>query len=246
MIKSDGPKAALYNNKLVSVQVSSTDPASLAKAKEEAVKSGISIIDLTNCQNILREKEIIGKNEYIHFSKIDWNPSIKIPPHPDDGIAKTNSVSYELFTSKGEKINKDYCKDVKTKVDIPLINTNSFNMTMFQEFNKRGINIYDPNDEYYTNRCIPIKSTDNETSILSRRQLYEKTNTTLTCSIGCELKGIDPKIHYMNCDCSIGGKTQEIGSEIAESFVTAIADFNIEILKCYKTTFKYVNYILKS
>ncbi len=48
----------------------------------------------------------------------------------------------------------------------------------------------------------------------------------------------------MNCECNVGNKIEEIGSAIAKSFLSAINDFNIEILKGWKITLRFVSFFL--
>ena len=243
LIKSStAEKNVIYNSKLISIQLASTSLNTVVK--EQAQRSGISVIDFTNCETKLKQKGIISQTDSLFYLKIDWNPSLKIPPYENDGITKTISVTYELLTTKGLLLETGYCLNEKTIIQIPLISSASFDLTNFASLLALGYNIFDPNDLYYTDRCIINKLTDSTNSILSRRNNWN--GISLTCSTGCKLTSITTvnSTTYLNCECYTNSKL-EVGTLIEKSNLSTISSLNNEIVKCYKLFFSYVSLYYK-
>ena len=243
-------KNVIYTSKLFTIQLASTNINEINK--KESIKTGISSIDITNCENLIRSKGLIAQDESLYYSKIDWNPLIlqsKSTPYTIDGIAKTISVSYDMFKINGEFIDPRICAySVQTVVQIPTIYLSRFDLNRYQEYNKKGFNIYDQDDAFYNSRCEIVGLNDKYNSILSRRLSFD--GYVLKCSFGCRLVSIDNPQGYMTCDCETFITTNtaanltgafsatglEIGTIIGNGFnLPDIFISNIEIFKCFKT-----------
>ena len=166
---------------------------------------------------------IISKSEYITYSKIDANNS--------------TFVKFDIFAQNGTEIDKNYCSNVSTTVSFPI----GLNVTKYQEFLDEGIDLLDPNDPYFSDRCIPVRKNSTSTTILSRRSDY--FNITLMCSPGCKLKGINTTTGYMDCDCNIKDDAP-IFSAIGNSELGVISSFNLEIVKCWDITLRNVSILI--
>ena len=243
LIKSStAEKNVIYNSKLITIQLASTSLNTVVK--EQAQQSGISVIDLTNCEAKLKLKGVITQTDSLFYLKIDWNPILKVPSYQNDGLTKTISVTYEILTTKGILLETGFCLNDKTTIQIPLLNSESFDLTNFASLSALGYNIFDPKDPYYTDRCIINKQTDLTNSIISRRNKWN--GISLLCSTGCKLTSITTvnSTTYLNCECYTNSKL-EVGTLIEKSNLSTISSLNNEIVKCYKLFFSYVSLYYK-
>ena len=197
-----------------------------------------SFLNLTNCEMTLKKQKIIPQNEYLHYFKIDWDLKNNFC-FPIKNKTQTKTISYNLFSENGTLIDKKYCLNEKMLVKIP-IDTKVFNLTLYNKYKESGLanNIFDPDDPFYTDRCLINKINNTEVTILGRRQLYQ--NLTLDCSKNCILVGIED-IGYVNCNCNIT-MNDEFSASITNSILKIITNVNIEILKCWHVVFIYVSY----
>ena len=246
LIKSStAEKNVVYNSKYFSIQLSSSSSNQKTTATQQALDNGVSVIDLSDCENSLRKRKIISDSQTLYYLKIDWNPQLQTTKTvTSTPIAQAVSVTFELITNDGKSIDSRYCNDILTTIQIPLSYTSDLDFSNFQTFNKLGYNFFDPKDPLYNDRCIAFKKTDLSHSIIGRRSLWP--NISILCSNGCKLTGItNNKITnntgYMICSCPTSMST-EVGSLIAKTSLAELSSVNVEIAKCYKTTFIYVIY----
>ena len=140
-------------------------------------------IDFNNCGKILRKKNDLRESDDIVVFKIEYRSSdFKIP-----------IVEYNLFGFFGtEKLSLSPCSEMKLKYYIP----KKFNN--FEEYK------YNPNDEYFNNKCNPHTSENNtDIIILDRKDQFNKNNMSLCESI-CTYKGYAE--NNIICECEIKTK----------------------------------------
>ena len=96
-------------------------------------------INLDECWDILRNKYNLPYDDIIIFKVEYKSPEFKIP-----------IVEYNLFTLYGrKKLSLSSCKNIKIKYIIPI------NITDYEEYK------YNPNDEFYYNKCYPYSYNNN-------------------------------------------------------------------------------------
>jgi len=179
---------------------------------------------------------IIPQNESLGYEMGYYNnKSLSIP-----NTTKSDSVTYTLFAENGTSINKDYCANVTTTMSIPI--PGNINLTNYQYYADKGINIFDPNDPYFNDRCIPIRKNSTETTILGRRDEY--SGVELSCSEGCLFKGINVTTGYLDCDCNLTNAETEVFAQVGNQVLGIISSLNIEIVKCWEVVLSYVKYLI--
>ena len=208
-------KASCSDLTCTQVQVSSSDPELSASARLYSISNNISYIDLSNCEKALKEQGIIAQSEYINYIKTDANNS--------------TFTKFDYFAPNGTAIDKKYCNNVSTIVSFPIPEIPGLNLTKYDEFFDKGVNIFEPNDPYFNDRCIPIRRNSTSTTILSRRNDFMKIS--LICSPGCKLIGINTTTGYMDCDCKLLDEAP-IFSAIGNKVLSIISSLNLEIVNC--------------
>ena len=164
---------------------------------------------------------------------------------------KHSITTYSFYHPQtGEKLNgEEICNEstiiVEKNVQQVLEKTNSKNINEMMHFISQDINIFDKSDPFYTDICFHFESPNNKDITLKDRLLEYYPNITL-CDKGCENKGIDSSKEFAICECRFNDiiNNEEIldnyliGDTISD-VLEIITNMNLEVLKCFKDSFKY-------
>ena len=226
----NGTESKLYETKLLSILLSNENN------KEQdisiAIKNNLTIVNFKQCEDFLKSEGYLAQNETLYYSKVDWNAAIK--SNINENTTNTTSVSYFLYASNGTKIDRSLCSKIDTEILIPIP---GFNAEIAANLTKNGFDLTDPNSEYFSNLCIPMRENDTASTIEDRSK--ELNTMGLKCSAGCNYKSINLTIGYISCLCDTNGP-KESASEFGNIIINVFIESNIEIVKCWKTVFKYV------
>ena len=185
--------------------------------------NNISTIKLGECEDILKDKYGLDKNQTLIIFKIDYYvPGLLIP-----------IIGYEVFHPKNKsKLNLSFCEETSINYNIPVT------------INEEYLFKYDPTSEYYNNECNSF-TTENGTDILlkDRQNEFENNNMSL-CENVCEYTGYDKDTKQALCECGIKYKDfllSEIDNEtnlLSNNLTNSnISSSNLGNLKCYDTLF---------
>ena len=183
----------------------------------------LSTLKLGECEDKLKEKYQIDKNQSLIIFKIEHNiPGILIP-----------IISYEIYNPNNKsKLELNECKDILVDLDIP-VNINSDELIK-----------YDPDSEYYTDECYPY-TTENGTDIIINDRIDEYNNNNKSlCEKNCEFNGYEENTKKVQCKCKTKSKVDNI-TEISQSndllletnFEKENSTLNIVTMKCTYTLF---------
>lgn len=196
-----------------------------------AIENGLPLMDVSKCEEKIREYYGFPPGTTIPIGKVNWDPSLS----DSENVGDVSYVFYNPYT--GDKINQaKICKDIGVEIKLP-VNTTNINMTEYEKFKNQSIDILDPNSEFFNSRCIPYaNSTSGGDVPLSDRRKKIYQNTAVSCSEGCTYKGID-KNNYTICDCKETNSTQ---AAVAEVVLPGLESSNIEIFICFDAAFTAV------
>jgi hypothetical protein len=197
-----------------------------------SIQNGLALMDSRACEKKIKEFYGFSSEVTIPVGKINWDPTLS----DADNIGDVSFIFYHPYT--GQKINQaEICKDIGIQVKLP-VNTTGINMTEYENFKNKSIDILDPNGEFFNSRCFPYvnETSDADVTINDRRKnIY--TETSVSCSIGCTYKGID-KNNYTICDCKETNTTQAAVTTVP---LPGLENSNIEIFICFDSAFTSVN-----
>ena len=179
-------------------------------------------IDLNECARILKNKYGLPENEDLIVFKIEYISSdYQIP------IAE-----YNIFGRDGRvKLNLNHCKNLKIKYLIP------------KKINNYVEYLYNPNSQYYTDKCFSSTSEDNTDLILYDRKNNFNLNNLSLCESMCTFKG------YLNneiiCECEVKLKFNSYLNFNSDKYNLIYrfddnklkASFNIWVIKCIYKSF---------
>lgn len=231
----------LYNGDIVKIQIYSNTEQAL----KDAVENKMGIVDFSDCENILKEHNIINKNDKLYSINVniikDRNNSLV------EKLFKFNTkLSYILINGEGNIIDSSLCKKVNIKLSI---DKQTPNLDKYFDYkSKFGIDIYNKTDEYFNNICFPFQDTNyTDQTINSRRK---KFNYTISCSDNCQYRGLDTNF-YSNCECNAYFNINDIHSQeskppenrfnfLVNNVFDSVISSNINLIFCYESGFKNI------
>ena len=209
---------------------------------------------LGECKNILKEKYNLQDDEVLLMLKLD--------------LFKQNSstplVEYEIYNyNNSEKLNLDYCKDIKINIFFP-IQLDNRTIILYNNLNLSGYNLFDSNDSFYNDICS-LYTTVNGTDITlkDRQNLYYNQSLSLCQEDGCTYDYYDYELNKVKCKCSISKTSVEMEGEKGNNFITTIVEIynnkeiikdifslsienmNFQVMKCFKLVFE-LKYFIKN
>ena len=204
-------------------------------------KYNLSIIDLGECEILLREKNYIDINTSLIILKYE-----KIT-----NIASEKKVQYEIYNlNEKTKLDLSICQNTSINLYIPITLTEE-TQNLYKDLKEYGYDLFNINDSFYQDICTPYKSENNTDVLLSDRRKDYYTNETI-CQNNCEYSGYIPESQLIRCVCNI--ENEEIdtinmekfnGKMIYQSFYDVLKYSNFKVLKCYKLVFN-INVITKN
>ena len=154
-------------------------------------------------------------------------------------------ISFSVYNPRnGEKIIfNDLCKNDTVIIQEELGNKIN-NLDQFLYLTNQGIDLLNPNSDFYTDLCLHYKSPiDGKDIPLKERFKLFFPNVSL-CEKGCFTKGINGTTNTSICECTLNNLINNniFGNNIffqsAMSEVkTLFQETNIEVLRCYKDLF---------
>ena len=142
--------------------------------------NNISFLNFTQCEEILKEKNIIKENEDLLMFKIEHKKDTYNIP----------IIEYALFNENFSLINLEECNNINSKYFIPVsIKENDYDK-------------YNPESEYYNDECKKSSEDGRDLTIYDRKNNYNSKNMSL-CEANCTLEGFDSNESKVECNCKI-------------------------------------------
>ena len=197
----------------------------------------LSIIDLGLCGDILKESyNITSENQSLILLKYE-----KI-----SDVISEKYIQYEVYnpTTK-EKMNLSLCDNISISLYVH-INLEEETQQKYEELEKQGYDLFNPNDSFYQDLCTPFKSENGTDVTLSdRRNDYYKTfSNDIQCQEKCEYSNYLSNSGFLKCECNVNDdnintEKEEKFSEkmLYESFYDILKYSNYKLVKCYNLVF---------
>ena len=209
----------------------------LMKEKIKNKSNQFSIIDLGECENVLREKNNLNKNTSLIILSLE-----KL-----SNISSERNLQYEVYDSlTKKKLNLSVCQEVPINIYVPVVLSEKLN-NLYNELQDLGYDLFNINNVFYQDICTPYKSENGTDVLLSDRIEHYYKNDETKCQSGCQLSEYSFETEKLKCECNIidseintEQKSQEVQSEsklIYKSFYDVLKFSNYKVLKCYKLAF---------
>ena len=207
----------------------------LLKSNNISDEYNLSIIDLAECEALLKEEYHINPNDSLIFLKKEKVTS----------KASEKDIQYECFEPYNKtKLNMSICSSIDINIYVKL-ELSEEAKAVSEHIKSLGYNMFDINDRFYTDLCTPYKTLVNSDILLSDRVDYIYNNEDAQCQGNCEFSNYYLGSKYINCRCSVNNEdiidTEKIDKfetkSLYQMFYLVLKYSNYEVLKCYKLVF---------
>ena len=205
-----------------------------AKARE----NGEASMDMTECENILRE---------IYDIDMDL-PLIVLKYMNDDASGIEQTFQYQIFHPiTREKLNLSYCENTTVDVYVPFELTEE-QESLYNNLIDQGYDPMDLNDRFYREICTPYTSENGTDVLLDDREefIYSSIVNATLCPVGCDYIEFYANKKYIKCECGANNSdivTLDIehlsGENVYKSFLSTMKSTNYKVMRCYNLVFNF-------
>ena len=198
-------------------------------------KSNLSVINLKDCETALKSYYSIPENEYLFIAKFD----IKILKNNKTNYL-SGQVRFQIFDSKGNKLDISICKENPILIEYALdFNNSNVNLSYSELMSNLGIDVFNSEDNYFNDICEPSKGENADLTLNHRREKqFIEVNI---CEEGCEYNGVNYTTLKAICNCDVSVSNNPINNikDVKKAFTHSIPKTNVLIGKCYITFTKF-------
>lgn len=204
-----------------------------------------TLIYLNRCEDLLKKFYNLSSETDLYILGVET-------PNKNKN-SSVNVYNYRIYLENGTQLeNLEICDGEKITISSKITNEELIKLEEAKYFASYGYNIYDINDDFYTNTCSPASINGSDITLTDRKIDFYPSNVYM-CNESCKLNYVDLKSERIECDCDIGYNFSEINSgkieeDIVEiSFLDYLLSFmNYKIVKCYELLIKPENYYKNS
>ena len=207
--------------------------------------TNFSSVDLGECENVLRERHTIPKENPLLILKLDIKKN----------ETKSTYVQYEVYDSVSlQKLNLEYCKNLNLKIIIYVpAQLDSTSISLYENLKEWGYNLFDSGDPFYHDVCTLFTNKYGTDVVIEdrRKDYYLPYNNIQLCQEGCDFNSYDKLVKKAECYCN--GQTNLVITDItklhldkdiiADSFLDTIKNSNFRVLKCYNKAFDFTTFL---
>ena len=194
----------------------------------------LSIIDLAQCESLLKERNQINKNIPLIFLKQEKMTN----------KTSEKNVQFEVYEPLNKKkLNLPTCSETDINIYVKLELSQEMK-NISEQLKKLGYNMFDKNDKFYQDICTPYKSVGKTDVLLSDRLDHIFNNNDVQCQSNCGFSDYFFGSEYIKCKCNI---SEEINKNIKEKKIKprkiyevlydSLKNSNYKVLKCYQLVF---------
>ena len=155
-----------------------------SKNQNNKLYENISTINITECEEELKDKNIISKDSTLLIFKIDLYSDYSLTP----------IVLYAIYNYETkERLNLKYCENKKVIINVPTT----------KKVNEKEKFLYDPHSDFYHDICFKY-TTEYKTDITlndRKREFFDKNR--ILCDIDCKFINYDNITKKVSCECDI-------------------------------------------
>ena len=202
--------------------------------------NGLSIIDLGDCEDLLKA----------HY-EINPNKSLIIKKYEQLGISAERNIQYEVYhPDTKKKLNLSVCDSGTVDIYIP-VELNEKLLDLYEDLQKSGYDLFNIEDPFYNDLCSPYKSENGTDVLLSDRKNDYYNNNYTTCQANCQYSSFNSEYQFLKCECKVIVDDIDINDfdkfskKIYKNFYDILKNSNYKTLKCYKLVFN-LEYLKKN
>ena len=193
----------------------------------------VTYVDFDECERKLRDKYKISNSRIITFLQMEIKN--------EDKNALYNQIKYLVYDDKKQELDLNLCNDIKANIHYNLKEENNLDFISINEFQKKGIDIFNIKDEFFNDICSSFSDSNNDV-IIEDRKKYLFKNYSL-CEEGCIYNNFDVEKMKIICTCKIQKNFNEkmIPLIFEQKPDISLKNSNLRIINCYNLVFKLNN-----
>ena len=217
------------DNKVSQISNSMSDLKELNEKSDKVPE--ISIVDLGECEKILKQTYNISENDTLIFIKNEIKSN----------KSSEKNVQIEVYSPyTKEQLNLSICDEIPVNIYVPT-ELKKETKQIYEKMKKSGHDMFNINDAFYQDICIPFDSSNGTDMILSDRIDYIYNNDDTKCQPNCQYSNYSIESKYLSCSCyiaeEINNKTEKVdkfnAKKIYESFYEVLKYSNYGLVTCY-------------
>jgi hypothetical protein len=228
--QNNQPQDMIVKSDTFTVQI--FDSNSYKQNEAYAIENKLTLVDVTPCLEKIRQYLNISESVNIPIEKVDWDTTIA------NAGKKLGDVTYNYYNpTTGEKLNStEICSNTTMEIKIP-VNTSELNLTLYNQYKTRNINIFDKTSGFYNSVCFPFQDENGFDVPLTQRAREVYQNISFACSTGCSFDHIDEK-GFIVCYCTQTDSTTAVQDN---TILDGISSSNIGVFSCVQRAFDLVS-----
>ena len=205
--------------------------------KGVSIRRDLSVIDLGECINLLKNKYYPNRNDDISF--------IILKHEKITNISSEKIIQYEVYDPFDyRKLDISICQNVSIDIHIP-IHINEKTKKLIEDLEALGYNVFNINDPFYQDFCTKY-TTEGGTDISledRKKYIYESIMDEIQCQEGCEFSNFDSENKNLECSCKVIESITTTNykkfsmKKLPNTFYDTLKYSNYKVLKCYKLVF---------
>ena len=196
----------------------------------------LSILDISNCETILKEKYNLNENDDL----------ILLKKEKQSEKASEKEVQLEIYEPYNKtKLNLFFCENTNINIYVKTELSDEIKYS-YEKLKSLGYDMFNINDPFYQDICTEYTSYRSTDIILSDKINYIYNNDDTQCQPNCKLSKYFYESQYLNCSCTINEEVNNMNEKfnskkLYESFFDVLKYSNYKVLKCYNLVFtKYI------
>ena len=213
------------NNEIIKCEDMSIILTTTKNQKDPKNNINKTIIDFSECEDILKNEYNMSENEFIYMKKIElYEKGMKIPKIVFDLYKKENDTNLM-------KLDLSFCSNVKRDILSPI------------DLNNENLDKYNSSSDYYNNLCYKATSdSGTDINLNDRKNEYLEKNMSV-CQESCFFSEYDYNTKRAKCSCDIKESFSSLKdikidkNNLFNNLIDIKNIGNIGILPCYKVLF---------
>ena len=206
------------------------------------IKRNTSLLDLGECNNLLKNQYFPNINENISFIILKYEKLT-------NNITEKN-IQYEIYEPFNHTIlDLSICKNTSININIQT-DLGESNQKIIERLKKLGYDVFNLNDPFYTDFCTKYTTEDGTDMTLADRKkyIYEQIMQEVQCQENCNFSSYDPDKRNLECKCKVQEEINTIDykqfnlKKLYNTFYDVLKYSNYKVILCYKLVFDIANF----
>ena len=202
----------------------------IIKPTNSAYMNNSTHLNFQKCEKILRN------NSNIDISRILTLFQVEIKNINEQSLV--NQVEYQIYDDNKTLLDLSQCQNTDIEVYYKFKN-DSYDLLSYNYFKSSNINIFNINDSFFNDICMPFCD-DNENDVVLEDRIKDIYQNYSLCEKQCILKEVNFENKSILCDCSTKGNLSVEEPALNIIYFDEIEiESNFGLIKCYKLVFSF-------